>query len=258
MASYVVLQITDVHLTSKGVLPPGVRPRDNLVGGLALLDEAGISPDVVLFTGDLADAGEAECYEDLAAIVESAPALEGATVIYLPGNHDARAPFRRHLLDLAPTSEPIDAVYRHGGLRIVALDSTVPGEAHGELGEATLELLRHELEQDAPDGTIVALHHPPIPSPIAPMSALRLCDPGKLEDAIRGTDVRLVVCGHNHHAAAGSLGDAPVWVSPASAYLADVTSRETFRSLPAAAFSMIDIDKTTTVTTVVPIPASVA
>jgi 3',5'-cyclic-AMP phosphodiesterase len=258
VASYLLVQISDVHLTGRGLLMPGVAPRDNLISGLRLLEASGITPDVFLLTGDLADTGEAACYEDLAAILAEAARGSGASVVYVPGNHDDRGAFRRHLLGGAagsgsPGAGPINQTHWRDGLRIIAIDSTVPGEAHGFLDDETVDFLTSELETPAPDGTVVALHHPPIPTPLEPMSGIRLRDPERLRDAIAGSDVRVVLCGHNHHQALGALGAVPVWVGPASAYQADLTSTQTFRGVPGAAFSRIDVSDDGTVVTVIPI-----
>lgn len=245
--SYLIVQISDVHLTPGGELLPGVRTRDNLVRGLRELAASGLRPDVFLLTGDLADTGDGACYDDLAAILAEAAAGYGASVIYLPGNHDDRAAFRRHLLgDAAPGAPgapgaPVNQTHWRDGLRVVALDSTIPGEDGGRLDEATLGYLRAELATPAPDGTIVALHHPPLPSPVEPMSAMALRDPGRLRDAIAGSDVRIVLCGHFHHEALGALGATPVWVSPAVAYRIDTASPRAFRDIRATAFSRIDL-----------------
>lgn len=257
MSRHLLLQISDIHLSSREVLPPGVRPLDILLAGLAHIDDAGIRPDLYVLTGDLADAGESSCYEQLAEIFATSPE-PGRPVVYLPGNHDERGAFRRHLLGQAGQIGPIDQVRWHGGLRVVALDSTVPGEDFGSLAAESLDFLRAELATPAPDGTVLAVHHPPIPTPIAPMSALRLREPECLAEAIAGSDVRLVICGHNHHGAVGMLGAVPVWVSPAALYRADVTSRAVFRALPGSAFSMIEIDEHGPVVTVVPVPAVLA
>jgi 3',5'-cyclic-AMP phosphodiesterase len=256
VSSHVLIQISDVHLTVGGTLPPGVRPRDNLVAGLRLLDDTGIKPDVFVLTGDLADTGDAACYADLAGMLDDAARARRASVVYTPGNHDDRATFRRHLLggDGADHGAgPINQTHWRDGLRIIALDSTVPGAGHGHLDPATLDYLRTELETPAPDGTILALHHPPMPSPIQPMSRLALRNPDDLRDAIAGSDVRIILCGHNHHAALGTLADIPVWVSPATAYRADVTSTEIFRGVPGGAFSRIDLSDARLVATVIPI-----
>jgi 3',5'-cyclic-AMP phosphodiesterase len=258
VGSYLLVQISDVHLTANGLLRPGVMPRDNLVSGLRLLEASGIRPDVFLLTGDLADSGEAACYDDLAAILAEAARGSGASVVYVPGNHDERDAFRRHLLggpvgSGSPGSGPINQTHSRDGLRIIAIDSTIPGEAHGFLDDETLDFLRTELETTAPDGTVVALHHPPIPSPVEPISGIRLREPERVRDAIAGSDVRIVVCGHNHHQALGSLGTVPVWIGPATAYQADLTSTQTVRAVPGAAFSRIDVSADTLTATVIPV-----
>lgn len=240
--SYLIVQISDVHLTPGGEMRPGVRTRDNLVRGLRELAAAGLRPDVFLLTGDLTDTGDGACYDDLAAILTATAAGCGASVIYLPGNHDDRETFRRHLLgDAGLPGTPLNQTHWRDGLRIVALDSTIPGEDGGRLDEATLGYLRAELAAPAPDGTIVALHHPPLPSPVAPMSAMALRDPDRLRDAIAISDVRIVLCGHFHHEALGMLGATPVWVSPAAAYRNDTASTQAFRDIHATAFSRIDL-----------------
>ena len=80
------------------------------------------------------------------------------------GNHDNRAELRRLLLDEAPSMAPLDRVSMIDGLRIITLDTSVPGHHYGEITAAQLDWLADELATPAPDGTILALHHPPIPS----------------------------------------------------------------------------------------------
>jgi len=239
---YLLVQLSDIHLTMSGIGPHGARTRDNLLAALREVAAAGLRPDVFLLTGDLADAGEGPCYDDLAAILADAASASGASVVFLPGNHDDRGAFRRRLANgdgLASPDAAVNQTHWRDGLRIIALDSTIPGEDGGALDDQTLRYLRSELASGAPDGTIVALHHPPIPSPIEPMARMALRDPGRLRVAIAGSDVRLVLCGHSHHEAFGMLGATPVWVSPAIAYRLDVTSTGAFRGVPGTAFSGI-------------------
>ena len=254
MTGYLLVQISDVHLPASGELLPGVRPRDNLLRGLRLLERTGVRPDVFLLTGDLADAGDGASYDDLAGILAGAAERADASVVYLPGNHDDRATFRRHLLG-ADGDGPVNQTHWRDGLRIIALDSTVPGEGYGHLGDDSLGYLRAELSRPAPAGTVLAMHHPAVRSPIAAATELRLRQAQPLRDAIAGTDVRLILCGHYHHAALGTLGAVPVWVSPATSYLADTTSARTFQPAPGAAFSRIDLTDDGPAVTVLPIPA---
>jgi 3',5'-cyclic-AMP phosphodiesterase len=260
VSSYLLVQISDVHLTASGSLLSGIRPRDNLVKALRLLDTTGIRPDVFLLTGDLADAGEGACYDDLAGMLAEAASRSGASVIYVPGNHDERDTFHRHLLGGSGDGDgdgdgPVNQTHWRDGLRIIALDSTIPGESHGALDEQTLDYLRAEIAAAAPDGTVLALHHPPIPSPIQPMAKIALREPERLRDAIVGSDVRIVLCGHNHHGALGTLGPVPVWVCPATAYRADITSTQTFQRVPDIALSRIDLTDDGPTVTVITVPA---
>ncbi|MGH9122813.1 MAG: metallophosphoesterase family protein [Acidimicrobiales bacterium] len=278
MARYLVVVLSDIHLIPGGAfgagtsLPELVYPRDNLVAALELIGKWEVPPDVFLLTGDLVHEGDKESYEDLAALMATAAKTTGADVVYLPGNHDLRSNFRRHLLGVDGSGkvggqgegqegddgggggdggdgggdDEIRQVQRSGGLRIVALDSLIPGEDAGELSDDSIEFLRAVLADPAPDGTIVAVHHPPIPSPIESMSNIRLRNPDRLRDAIAGSDVRIVVSGHNHHISAGMTGHVPVWVSPAIAYRADLALPSGFRGAAGGAFSRIDIDDDST------------
>ena len=51
------------------------------------------------------------------------------------------------------------------GLRIIALDTSVPGYHHGELTDAQLAWLADVLATPAPHGTLLALT-PPLPVPM--------------------------------------------------------------------------------------------
>jgi Icc protein len=178
--------------------------------------------------------------------------------LFLPGNHDVRPAFRAHLLGWEVSEDVIDQVLWVGGLRVIALDSTVPDSPHGELDESQLRWLESELETAAPLGTVVALHHPPIPGPSTFLNEIILREPELLEDAITDRDVRMVLAGHTHHASAGVLGGAPVWVATASAYQIDVLAgaAELLRGVPGSAFTRIDVTRSYAVATHIAVPAS--
>jgi len=178
--------------------------------------------------------------------------------LYLPGNHDARPAFRAQLLGWEENEDVIDQVIWVGGLRVIALDSTVPGAAHGELDDSQLDWLEGELVTPAPLGTLVALHHPPIPGPSPFLNDIILRQPERLAEAMAGRDVRMVLAGHTHHASAGVLGGVPVWVATASAYQIDVLAgaAEVLRGIPGSAFTRIDITRSSAVATHIAVPAS--
>jgi Icc protein len=171
-----LVQLTDLHIVADGEeLPSGVDTAEVLAEALRAIEDSAIRPAALVLTGDLAEHGRPAQYRRLRAIVEPVAARLGATLVYAAGNHDDRSALREHLLDEPPSEEPLDHSVRVGignssDLRIVVLDSTIPGHGHGELRPQQLDRLRAELSEPAPAGTVLALHHPPLPS-AAPLAA---------------------------------------------------------------------------------------
>ena len=183
---------------------------------------SGARPEAVIFTGDLADQGDPDAYAKLRAIVEPACEDMGAKVIWAMGNHDNRANFRTGLLDEPANDAPVDRSYFINGLRVITLDTSVPGYHHGELSQAQLDWLARELETPAPDGTILALHHPPVPSVLDLAVLVELRDQAKLEAVVRNSDVRTILAGHLHYSTTASFGGIPVSVASATCYTQDL------------------------------------
>jgi Icc protein len=217
-----IVHLSDTHFVAGGEkLYGAVDSRARL---RQLVDEylaSGTSPDAVIVTGDLADRGEPGAYRDLREVMRP---LEnrGARIIWLMGNHDVGPVFRREILDETDSSAPLYRSHFLDGLRIVALDTSVPDSHHGELSHEQLTWLQRELERPAPDGTILAMHHPPIRlvQPAARLTALR--DADSLEEAIRGSDVRLILAGHLHTSSSSLFAGIPVSVAGATSYTQDL------------------------------------
>jgi len=214
-----LLHISDTHLLA-GNPPLGGRydTAADLRRALAAAEATGIRPDAIVFTGDLTDLGEPEAYRALREAVEPFAERLGAPVVWVAGNHDERPALRRELLDATPTEEPVTGVWDLGGLRLIALDSTVPGWHHGDLDTAQLEWLRHVLATPAPLGTILAMHHPPLPAHIPFFDILELRDQGRFAEVIAGTDVRAILAGHLHFSTSGMFAGVPVSVAAATCY----------------------------------------
>jgi len=222
-AARVILHLSDTHLLGGDrLLGDRYDTAQHLRRTLAAAEATGVRPDAVVFTGDLTDLGEPEAYRALRAEVEPWAARLGAPVVWVAGNHDERPALRAELLDGEPSEEPVTGVYDLGGLRLIALDSTVPGWHHGDLDAAQLSWLRAELAEPAPRGTILALHHPPLPSHIPFFDILELRDQRGLANAIAGTDVRAILAGHLHYSTSGTFAGVPVSVAAASCYTMDL------------------------------------
>ncbi|HET6300674.1 phosphodiesterase [Microbacterium sp.] len=214
-----IVHLSDTHLLA-GNPPLGGRydTAANLARTLEAVEALGIRPDAIVFTGDLTDLGEPEAYRALRAAVEPLVARLGSPVVWVAGNHDERPALRRDLLDLEPTEEPVVGAWDLGGLRLVALDTSVPGWHHGDLDEGQLAWLRSVLSTPAPLGTILALHHPPLPSHLPLFDILELRDQGRLAAAIAGSDVRAILGGHLHYSTSGTFAGIPVSVAAATCY----------------------------------------
>lgn len=218
--SHVIAHLSDPHLLAGARrLFGAVDSTGNLVATLQQLEASGLRPDAIVVTGDLADLGEAAAYERLRELVDPVAARLGAQVIWVMGNHDEREPFARLLFDEFDGVRPQDRVYDIRGLRIIALDTSVPGYHHGALEAAQLDWLRAELAVPAEHGTLIALHHPPMPSPLdVSMELLELLDQHLLAEVIRGTDVRGILAGHLHFSSHSTFAGVPVSVAAASCY----------------------------------------
>ena len=218
-----LLHLSDPHLM--GGPDPLYGAVDSEAKLIQLFDEvlaSGARPEAVIFTGDLADKGDPEAYAKLRAIVDPACEEMGAKVIWAMGNHDNRANFRTGLLDEPANDAPVDRSYFINGLRVITMDTSVPGYHHGELSEGQLEWLTRELETPAPDGTILALHHPPVPSVLDLSVLVELRDQGSLAAVVRNSDVRTILAGHLHYSTTATFAGIPVSVASASCYTQDL------------------------------------
>lgn len=221
--THVIAHLSDPHLLAGGAgLHAGrVDVSRRLDEALAQLEASTLRPDAIVFTGDLADLGEADAYARLRAAVEPVASRLGAVVVWVMGNHDEREPYARVLFgEDGGGARPQDRVYDLRGLRIVSLDTSVPGYHHGALDPAQLDWLAGLLATPAEHGTLIAMHHPPMPSPLTePMAVLELDDQSAFAAVVAGTDVRGVLAGHLHYSAHSTFaGGIPVSVASASCY----------------------------------------
>jgi 3',5'-cyclic-AMP phosphodiesterase len=228
---HVVAHISDPHLLAGDARQYGVvDPEAGLRLALERLTRLDPAPQALVFTGDLADRAEPAAYDRLRELVEPAAEALSATVVWVMGNHDERAAYAKSLFGEGDEN-PQDRVHDVAGLRIVALDTTVPGYHHGDLTDEQLAWLTDVLATPAPYGTLLAMHHPPIPIPMMPAAEIiELADQQRLSDAITGTDVRGVLGGHFHFSTYSTFAGVPVSVAAATCYTSDPAPAERFVS----------------------------
>lgn len=255
--SHVVAHISDTHLLAEGRQLYGVVEGEaNLRQALAQLQRISGTPDAIVVTGDLADLGEPDAYTRLRAIVEPVAAELGAQLIWVMGNHDERGPYSQGLFDGEHTDEPQDRVYDVNGLRVISLDSTVQGYHHGAISDEQLAWLTSELATPAPHGTILALHHPPVPTPLLwAMDMLELQGQDRLAAVLRGSDVRAILAGHLHYSSFSTFAGIPVSVASATCYTLALAAEERLLSGTNTnqAFNMVHLYENSVVHSIVPV-----
>lgn len=218
-----LLHLSDTHLLGGDrLLFDRLETEEKLEQLFRRLAESAVSLKAIIITGDLTDLGEPEAYRKLADIVNPWAASLGAEVVWVMGNHDEREPFSEILMGAGPATTPQDRVYQWEGLRVIALDTSVPGYHHGELTEDQIRWLQDELSTPAPRGTLLAMHHPPIPTPVELMGLIELENQEVFWQAIAGSEVRGILAGHLHYATFTVAHGLPVSVAPGMCYNIDL------------------------------------
>lgn len=207
-----LVQLTDTHLCAE---PGGTLLGMDTDRSLQLVIERVMRErsqiDLVLATGDLSDRGARSAYHRLQGYLQRIPA--GSS--WLPGNHDDRQEMVAALGD----SDEMCAEVRLAGWQILLLDSQIPGEVGGGLGEEELSHLRTGLERarDAGLHTLVCLHHQPVLIGSNWLDEQMVADADafwQVIDAFAG--VRGVLWGHVHQQVEKRRGDVALLASPST------------------------------------------
>ena len=154
------VHMSDLHFVKLGDVANGIDSLANARNVLQRIRGLSVPPAFILISGDLSNDGTPESYEVLNGFLEEI-GESGTPVVLALGNHDDRANFRRVVLGEAAgdLGKPYHSSQAIDGLRVITLDSLIPGEAKGRLGEEQLAWLDHELQTPAPRGTLIVVHH---------------------------------------------------------------------------------------------------
>lgn len=204
-----IAQITDCHLQGEhGGKLLGMDTDASLAHVLDLVN-ADPPADLVLATGDLANHGSFAAYGRF----QDAMAPISVPVFWLAGNHDDQA----NMEQVANTGRPLLRRIHAGAWQILLLDSTVPGEVGGALGDAELDLLKTGLQEEPLRPTLVCMHHHPVPIGCAWLDLQRVSDANRLFDLLDGAaQVRGLLCGHVHQAHDIRRGELLIMSSPST------------------------------------------
>jgi 3',5'-cyclic-AMP phosphodiesterase len=215
-APFLLVQLSDPHI---GATWTEVDPTARWLAAIESVAQMPNAPDAVLVSGDLADtAADAEY-----AVVKSA--LDGLHVpaYVLPGNHDDRARLREHFELPGPPpgdpAAPVDYATDLPALRLVVLDSTVPGRDSGAVSSEQLAWLEAELSAASDQITFLAMHHPPFITGVPAWDAIGLApsDRDALADVVgRHPHLSRILAGHVHRGITAELGGRIVMSCPST------------------------------------------
>lgn len=212
-----ICQLTDLHVRPRGVAANRVSETNMLTErAFRRVSELRPAPDAVIITGDLTEVGSHAEYTNLRRMLERHLTMP---VYVIPGNHDRRENLRAGLR--VASADPVYVQYAIDVLpvRIVMLDTVVPGEGYGELRPEQLEWLDKTLSEDTQKPTMVGMHHPPFGCGIAHMDRINLRNAEAFAAVIaRHPQVQRIVCGHHHRPIFGRVAHAIASVGPSVAH----------------------------------------
>jgi Icc protein len=216
-----LVQLSDTHIRLPGQLAyRRVDTSTFLAQAVATVLALPQAPSAVVVTGDLTDSGRPAEYAQLRALL----APLACPIYLLPGNHDDRGELRRAFAEHDYLRQSDDTFLQYavdlGGLRLVAVDTTVTRAPHGELESAHLEWLETALAQDRMTPTIVAMHHPPFPTFIGHMDDVGLQRGGRELAAVieRHPQVERIICGHLHRSIQARFAGTVAMTAPSTAH----------------------------------------
>ncbi len=194
-----IAHLSDFHVFA-GAKPDLIRPDIARVVGRIVADVAAFRPaiDLCLLTGDLAGNAVPEDYELLRRLLEPLP----MPFFAIPGNHDARAPFREAFRGILPFGDGPFLHYeaRFRDLRILALDTLDENATGGRLCPERLEWIREKLDAPFAGITYLLMHHAPYTSGVRFLDDIDLTE-GREEFAalVRAAEPKpRILCGHIH------------------------------------------------------------
>ncbi|MCY4426228.1 MAG: 3',5'-cyclic-AMP phosphodiesterase [Halieaceae bacterium] len=207
-----VVQITDTHLSHReGGSLLGLDTDFSLQQVIKLALAEPRPAGLVLATGDIADNGDADAYRRARRYLRGL----AEDTFWLVGNHDCMENMQGELGNRGQLVRVINT----GHWQIVLLDSHIPGETGGELGEEELAWLEQCLGESAARGlhSLVCLHHQPIPVGSAWIDQQMVRDREQFFAVIdRYPQVRGVLWGHVHQDLERSRGGVRLLSTPST------------------------------------------
>jgi 3',5'-cyclic-AMP phosphodiesterase len=206
-----ILHLTDPHLfaSAEGALRDVVT-WDSLSRVLRHQLHSGWQADLAVVTGDIVQDDSAAAYDRF----RHGLITLGVPVLCVPGNHDVEV-----LMKAVCADPPFEycSIGAHGNWLLAGLDSSLPGETGGEIGDGEFERLHNAIENSESEHVLVYLHHPPVVLGSDWLDPLGLANgPRALREFARTGRVRVVLFGHAHQAYDGTHNGMRVYGTPST------------------------------------------
>ena len=233
----IIAQVSDLHLTERGVLTfnNSHDAEKSTLAAIRHLNNLSPRPDLILITGDVTHNAKPEEYALAAELLSSLR----APFFVIPGNHDDRAlmamtfgPMGALPADIHSDSEFLHYTIEDHPVRLIGLDTINPGQPQGRLCPRRTAWLASRLAEDPERPTILFMHHPPMRTGIRIMDNIRCFETEGLADLLRHyTNVELILCGHLHRFVTTVWQRHSVVIAPSTAVCVsmDLDNREHLR-----------------------------
>ena len=213
-----IAQVTDSHVEAPGVLAQGkYDAHADFVRALDQVAAVQPRPDFILHTGDATHHGNADVHRDLRTRLEAT----GIPYAIIPGNHDENETLRAAFSDKPwmPGSGFIHFVIELPPLRLICLDTTIPGKVEGTLCPDRMAWLQSRLAEKPGAPTMIAMHHPAFRIGRTTSDARPFGNPKEFAELVaKHPNVSLVTAGHVHCTLQARIGTAVALAVPSTTY----------------------------------------
>ena len=181
--TFKIAHISDIHCGGPHFMPSLMERAIGEINDLG--------PDLIICTGDLTTFGFKQEFAQAKSYLDR---LQCEHFVVVPGNHDSRnvgyVHFEQHFGDR-------NSVMHVDGVTVVAVDSTEPDLAHGQIGRSQYRWIEEQFVEPA-DLRIFVLHHHLLPVPGTGRERNVVHDAGDVIECLQRAGVDLVLSGHKH------------------------------------------------------------
>lgn len=194
----IIAQISDTHVTAVGgQVDQQYATADHLQRAVTHLTRLPAPPDLVLVTGDCVDTGSAADYARFQDLLRPLT----MPVYVIPGNHDDRDRLRDAFgpQGAKPMADFAQYVVDDWPVRLIGLDTNVPGQPGGSLCPERLRWLADRLAEAPDRPTVLFLHHPPFLTGLHVLDQMGLAGAEAFGAIVaRAPQVERILAGHIH------------------------------------------------------------